>query len=113
MNRPTVWIPQEPMRRVGDRWITKGLNLAATSEYGVMRIIWGPDTSILSREVLEQKAAECASVYDPTRDYIVALGSPSLIALFSWAIGAKGKTICMLEWDKALRRYYPTLTHNT
>ena len=108
-NNCTVWIPQEPMRREGGAWISKGFNLAATAEYGSMRIVWGPDTSILDRDALEDTARRAASDYDPEADYVVALGSPTLIAMLSWAIGEAGKPIYMLEWDKPGRRYYPTL----
>jgi hypothetical protein len=107
-----VFIPQEPMRKDGDgKWVSKGLNLAATSAYGDMCIVWGPDTSILSHEFLSQEARKVAARYDEDRDYIVALGSPSLIALLSWAIGETGKRLRMLEWDRSMKRYYPTLSN--
>lgn len=110
MNRPIVFIPQEPMRKDGGRWVSKGLNLASTAEYGDMLILWGPDTSVISRHILIDEAAKAADQYEETRDYVVALGSPSLIAVLSWAIGCAGKQLRILEWDRAMQRYYPTLS---
>jgi hypothetical protein len=108
--KPKVYIPQEPMRKNGDgRWVSKGLNLAATVEYGEMCIIWGPDTSVLARELLFAEAMKIAEQYDEENDYMVALGSPSLIAVLAWAVGRVGKRMRVLEWDRSLQRYYPTL----
>jgi len=91
------------------RWVSKGLDIASVIEYGVATIVWPPDASILSREIIEEEAERIAHSYNEDEDYIVALGSPTLIAVLTWAIGRKGKALRMLEWDKTLRRYYPTL----
>ena len=110
MKNAKVYIPQEPMKKdASGRWVSKGLNLAAASQYGDMVIVWGPDTSVLTRAVLEDDARYTALAYDEEHDYVVALGSPSLIAMLSWAIGSEGKQLRMLEWDKSMGRYYPTL----
>lgn len=111
MNKGKVFIPQEPMKKdPGGRWVSKGLNLAAATEYGELQIIWGPTASILTRASAEETAQEIASAYSEQSDYIVALGSPSLIAVLSWAIGMEGKQLRMLEWDRKMGRYYPTLS---
>lgn len=97
------------MRKENGAWVSKGLNLAATSEFGRMLVIWGPDASIITRETIEEEARTAARRYNDQTDYLVALGSPSLIAAFSWAIGVYGKELRVLEWDRSLQRYYPTL----
>ncbi len=108
---PIVYIPQEPMRkdRATDRWVSKGLNLASATEYGELAIVWGPETSVLQRGMMEREALIVAEKYRDNCDWVVALGSPSLIALLGWAIGRSGKGLRILEWDKALSRYNPTL----
>lgn len=110
-DKPVVYIPQEPMRKNHDGvWVSKGLNLAATSEFGIMCIVWPPNASILYRAHLEQTAKDMALKYREDTDYVVALGSPTLIAMMGWAIGNEGKVLRMLEWDRGLERYYPTLS---
>lgn len=104
-----VFIPQEPMIRVAGRWVSKGLDIASANAYGDIVFVWPPGTSVMSRGLVEGDAERAAERYDERVDYVVALGSPSLIAALGWAIGRKGKTLRMLEWDKALKRYYPTL----
>jgi hypothetical protein len=108
--RPLVFIPQEPMRKNRDgRWVSKGLDLAATADYGDTLIVWPPGTGIMQPAMLETEALCAADRYNDQRDYIVALGSPSLIAMLGWAIGRVQKQVRMLEWDRELRRYYVTL----
>ena len=109
MNSPTVWIAQEPMRKENGTWVSKGLDIASANMYGEVQIVWGPDASILGRAEVENIAVRAAMKYDPSQDYVVALGSPSLIAMLAWAIGCEKKTLRILEWDRALQRYYPTL----
>lgn len=118
MRKPVVWITQEPMRKEHgidahgkdtSRWVSKGLDIASASEYGSIAIIWPPAASVFSREMMERDAMKVARSYDHATDYIVALGSPTLIAVLSWAIGREDKILRMLEWDKGMRRYYPTL----
>lgn len=89
--------------------MSKGFDLAATAEYGDMRIIWTPDTSTLQRGLVEQEALNAARHYDPAHDYVLALGSPTLIGVLGWAIGSVDKPLRMLEWSKKMKRYYPTL----
>lgn len=110
MSRPIVFAPQEPMRKDSNgQWVSKGLNLSASAEYGDLTIIWSPDASILSRELIEQEAQRAAAQYNDDEDWVLALGSPSLIAALAWAIGAQGKVLRMLEWDRAAQRYACTL----
>ena len=110
MKKPVVWITQEPMRKdISGRWVSKGLDLASASEYGNTIIIWGPDASIMSRDLVETEAIDAANAYNDQQDYIVALGSPTLSAVLSWAIGKAGKTLRMLEWDNKMAHYHPTL----
>lgn len=110
MNRPTVFAPQEPMRKdENGKWVSKGLNLAATAEYGDLSIIWSPDASVLTRELIDREARAAAEAYNEEQDWVVALGSPTLIAAFAHAIGWKGKRLRVLEWDRAAQRYTTTL----
>lgn len=91
------------------RWESRGLNLAALSEYGERIMVWEAGATIISRNMMTQEAMLAAEQYDAAQDYVVAIGSPTLIAILGWAIGARGKTLRMLEWDRAMQRYYPTL----
>lgn len=110
VRKPTVWIAQEPMRKdIAGKWVSKGLDLASAVMYGNPIIIWPPDTSILVRSVMETEALKVADKYDEEQDYVIALGSPTLIAVLAWAIGSQSKRLRMLEWDRALLRYHPTL----
>jgi hypothetical protein len=92
------------------RWISKGLDLASANMYGNTIIIWPPDTSVFARTQLEQEALDVAKTYSADRgDYVMVLGSPSLSVILAWAIGSLSKPIRVLEWDRDMRRYYPTL----
>lgn len=114
MKKGRVFIPQEPMKKDGNgRWVSKGLNLQAATDYGEMIIVWPPDTTILTPDNITEDALRVAEGYRDWEDYIVAVGSPTLIGLLCWAIGSRGKEIRMLEWDRDLRRYCPTLTGAT
>jgi len=104
-----VFIPQEPMVKVNGRWVSKGLDIASAYEYGDIVFVWPPGTSVMSRQLIEDDADVAAERYNDEVDYVVALGSPSLIAALGWAIGRRGKALRMLEWDRAMKRYYPTL----
>ena len=110
-NKSKVWIPQEPMVKDRDtgEWISKGFDLASASQFGSSIIVWQHGASILQRDMIEDRALEVARQYDELEDYVVCLGSPTLIAALGWAIGWEGKTLRVLEWDKRLKRYYPTL----
>lgn len=108
--RPRVFIAQEPMRKdANGRWVSKGLDIASANEYGEIIIIWGPESSIMSRNYMEAEALKAADAYDELNDYVVALGSPTLISILAWAIGSRGKMLRVLEWDRSMQRYYPTL----
>jgi len=92
------------------RWVSKGLDLAATAEFGDIRIVWPPGAAIIGAETTAEVAAIAASAYDEQLDYVVALGSPTLIAVLAWAIGNRGKRLRMLEWDTRNKRYYSTIS---
>jgi len=110
MNKPVVWAAQEPMRKDNNGiWVPKGLDFSSVEKFGTLEFVWGPDASIMDREALEVEAQRCARQYDPAIDYIVALGSPTLIAILAWAIGTSGKQIHMLEWQKGPECYQTTL----
>jgi hypothetical protein len=94
-------------------WVSKGLNLAASAEYGDLIIVWPPDASVLSGDFIEREALNAAARYNDEVDWVLALGSPSLIAVLAWAIGFHGKTLRMLEWDRAAQRYVRTLNPTT
>lgn len=97
------------MQRIDGIWVPKNLDFSGTAEFGDMKIIWGPHSSN-SRSVIEREALDVAERYDPTCDYVVALGSPTLIAILGWAIGSLDKPLRMLEWSKKTQRYYPTIS---
>lgn len=107
---PVVWIPQEPMFMQGGMWHkNEKVNFSSADEYGKIEIIWpGPNNIVFNRLEMEKRALDVAELYDEQTDYILALGSPTLIALIGWGIGQENKQIRMLEWDRGLRRYYPT-----
>ena len=116
--KPVVWIVQEPMRKeyvaeIGWRWVSKGLDLASAGRYGNSVIVWPPDAPIRTREVLEAEAGDIARSYNDQNDFIVAVGSPTLIAMLSWAIGKAGKSLRMLEWDRKNECYFPTMGDTT
>lgn len=104
-----VFIAQEPMFKRQGLWVSKGLDIASANRYGDVVIVWGPDASILSRDLIEEEAVRLADKYNDAEDYVVALGSPTLISVLAWAIGRAGKSLRVLEWDKDMRSYYPTL----
>ena len=110
MKDATIWIPQEPMRKLDGEWVRKEIDIASASEFGQIQVIWPPDAPILTQGVVAADAMRVARSYDQTRDYIIALGSPSLIAMLGWALGKYNKQLRMLEWSKQARRYYPTVT---
>lgn len=104
-----VFVPQEPaMKRPDGNWVTKGYNIAAASSFGDIVIIWPPGTSSFAMAMNTRKAKEIADQYDDAEDHIVAVGSPTLMMMLSYAIGAKGKKLNILEWDKGMGTYYST-----
>jgi hypothetical protein len=111
MGSSKVYIPQEPMRKaLNGEWVSKGLDLASAQKFGDVQIIWPPSASILYRSLIEERAQRVADMYNDKTDFVVALGSPTLIGALCWAIGQKGKELRILEWDKGMRMYYPTMS---
>lgn len=110
MTEAVVWIAQEPMRKdASGNWVSKGLDIASASKYGKIVIAWPPDAFFLSRSLIQNQALDIAERYNDKLDYVVALGSPTLLSILAWSIGTKHKTLRMLEWDNRMQQYYPTL----
>lgn len=109
--RAKIYAAQEPSFKLEDGvWVRKELDFSPAHEHGELIFVWPPmDSKLFSRRTLEARAIETARVYDESRDYILALGSPSLIGLLGWAIGNEGKKFRILEWSKTAKRYYATL----
>lgn len=109
--RPKIYAAQEPSIKIEEGvWAPKGLDFSSAHEFGELLFVWPPmDSYLFSRRKLEERALEAARNYDDTRDYILALGSPTLIGLLGWAIGKEGKKFRILEWTKATQTYYATL----
>lgn len=106
---PIVWIPQKPMWLKSGQWHSKEMDFSSANEFGKVEVIWaGPPSIVFDRLEMETRALDMAELYDDQQDYILALGSPTLIAIFAWAVGQENKELHMLEWDKGYRRYYPT-----
>lgn len=110
MQRPTVFIPQLPMAKgPNGTWVNKPIDLNPAMDFGALEVVWPPGASVSSRDAIEREARRISELYDETQDYIIALGSPSLICILTWAIGRAGKKLRMLEWQNRDRRYAPTL----
>lgn len=110
MAKGKVFIIQEPMQfdRAG-AFVKKRINLEAAHEYGELVIVFENPHSVLDRRIVMDKAHQAAEIYNEETDYVVPVGSPTLIAAMAWAIGLSGRKLRMLEWDRGLGKYNPTL----
>jgi hypothetical protein len=110
MSQPIVFIAQIPMKKNPDGvWVQKPIDLTKASDYGMLEVVWPPQASVAARADIEAEAMKIGRLYDPDKDYIIALGSPSLICAIAWAIGRCGKKLRMLEWQNRSKTYAPTM----
>lgn len=109
--RPKIYAAQEPSIKIEEGvWAPKGLDFSSAHEFGELMFVWPPmEAKLFSRRELEARAIEAARDYDDSRDFILALGSPTLIGLLGWAVGDQKKRFRILEWSKATQSYYATL----
>jgi hypothetical protein len=105
-----VFAAQEPMvRNQNGHWIRNPtFDLDDAKRFGSIRFVWAPGAASFSPADLRTRAVEIAEEFDDERDWIVNLGSPTLIATLAWAIGHVGKRLRVLEWDRRERAYVPT-----
>lgn len=110
MNRAVVYAVQQPVFKNNyGQWISKGYDLASIETYGDIKYVWTPEPDIKSRSTMETMALQIARNYKEDVDFVLAIGSPSLIAMIGWAIGVEGKTIRLLQWDRKRRKYIEVL----
>lgn len=110
MSDPKVFIAQLPMKKNPDGvWVSKNLDLSKSEDFGELTVVWPPDASLSPRGAIERQATVMGRHYNDETDYMIALGSPSLICALAWAIGRAGKRLRMLEWQNREQRYVPTM----
>jgi thiamine pyrophosphate-dependent acetolactate synthase large subunit-like protein len=111
MIMPQVYIAQEPMRKdAAGQWVSKGYNLADATRFGAIKVVYPPGASVFADVLVHSVALRVAMLYDDKRDYIIAGGSPTLMMALAHAIGSQRKKLRILEWDRGMRSYYPTIT---
>ena len=102
---PRVFIPQ-----LNERWDHKEHKLVPVHDF-TSAAEFGTLTTILDREddpmFLSQLTAKIHASLDSftARDYFVAVGDPSMIAVCSGVILRNQVSFNMLKWDKKLNRY--------
>lgn len=82
-------------------------NLLPAEEYGALVAVLPPEqVTSMSIERLMEKAEAHMREYDPSRDYILAVGDPIAIALTAMIAGRDGCPVKFLKWDRAAQRYH-------
>ena len=114
-SEPTVFAAQEPMvKNPNGHWVRNPhFNLADTQRFGAIRYIWSPGAAAFAPSDLRSRALEIAEEFDDSIDWLVNLGSPTLIATLAWALGRCGKRLRVLEWDRRGKCYVPTTDETT
>lgn len=110
MNR--VYAAQEPMvKNPRGEWEPNAtMDMSDASRYGELIFVWAPGAAAFARAHLERRALEIADRFNEERDWVINVGSPTLLSILAWAIGYRGKKLRVLEWDRRTRQYHPTTT---
>lgn len=107
---PRLFAPQAPLWRnleTGDWEPKKGIDLTPAKRFGELVFIWPPGSLISSLPNVSAEAIGVARTYDDGEDFVINIGSPSLIGVLCWAIGNVGKELRVLEWDRKINDYVP------
>lgn len=108
MNRPTVWVIKEQVKRVGGD--TSPMDYTPAYEHGDLRFITQFDPPLYPGSVdteWHKQVGIFITEFDPTRDFLILTGSPLAIFMLG-AIVAKLDTkhaVNVLVWRREQSRY--------
>lgn len=109
---PRLFAPQEPLLKNLETGLwepNRRIDVSAAKRFGDITFVWPPGSAIWASWHVRQKALEVAETYDDREDFVINLGSPSLIGILCWAIGNTGKELRVLEWDRRIADYVPVI----
>lgn len=107
-----VYAPQEPMTKnllTGLYERNPRYNLSALDEYGHVTFVWPVGSQVWAKYEVKEHALKTARAFDDQNDWVVNVGSPTLMFLLGWAIGHVGKELRILEWDGRINNYVPII----
>lgn len=97
-----VYIPQEPMRRVGERWVPM-YDLTSAREFGELAVLMAR-LPLDMDEVVDQIKPQLEGFND--NDYIMAVGDPAAIAIAAMIASYENAgRVKLLRWDRRMGRY--------
>lgn len=108
----TVYAPQEPLIKnmvTGIYEPNRRYNLDALRKFGDIQFCWPNGSQVWARYETMQHARAIAQKFSSEHDWVVNLGSPTLMYLLGWAIGAENKPLRILEWDGRINDYVPII----
>ncbi len=107
-----VYAPQEPMIKnlvTGMYERNARYNLDDAKRFGDLVFVWPNGSQVWNRYEVRQKALEIAQDYHEDEDWVVNVGSPTLMFLLGWALGRSNKELRVLEWDGRINEYVPII----
>jgi hypothetical protein len=107
---PRLYAPQEPLIKNMETQLwepNRRIDLTPAKRFGEITFVWPPGSAIWASYHVRNKALEIAKQYNDGEDFVINLGSPSLIGILCWAIGNVGKELRVLEWDRRINDYVP------
>lgn len=112
---PMIFAAQEPMvKNNSGHWTPNPtFDLSDLKRFGTLFYVWSPGAANFAPDHLRKRAVEIAETFDDSRDCLVNLGSPTLIATLAWALGKCGKSLRVLEWDRRAEQYVLTTETTT
>lgn len=104
MNKPVCWVVKEQTHGNGNV-----MDLSPAMMYGDVEFVtrsdipFHPGSSVQERWTLD--VIKFTEKYEPSRDFIIATGSPTAIFAVGHALGLVGKTPRYLVWRREENRY--------
>jgi hypothetical protein len=109
MHEPRVFVPQIVQKFAGEfegvARFKPVFDLSSAAVYGTITPILSPNDDPLLLARLTGRISVAMEGFDSSRDYFLAIGDPSLIAICAGLILRKRKQFKMLKWDKHMGRY--------
>jgi hypothetical protein len=106
MHEPRVFIPQvvERFNERKDRF-EPVFDLSTATVFGALTPILNPTDNAMYLARLTTRIRDGLKNFDGERDFFLAIGDPSLIAVCAGLILRRNSQFKMLKWDKHMARY--------
>lgn len=102
-----VFVPQEPTR-FDPAFNTRVpvVDLRPAAEFGVVQVMLPANASAMFMNPLVTALREKLSSFVSERDYLLAVGDPTLIAICGAVLARRMDRFKMLKWDKRQKMYH-------